>query len=501
MPNQRNQVPEGENPEIQAAEPESSIDIDVIELRLPCRSFRIRYKVAEAGEFSLTTEFLLRILRLVDGLPESSVGEFFGFSCDETRFVIDFVETQGFAKRTNGKIYLTDAGHRLFSGGDEPALFEVQSKQERFDFDLVSFAPADAFRMLDEFEFALPELSTTNPEGGEPASHLVLKAFKKFFQEFRLKRGGTRLEKQSLYTVDEVHADQRFSTLVPVTLSVRTDEPGLPEVSLLKWRSGAELEDRAAIVDRCANFAKEIRLRPDHVSEDAVKILGRIAPVQLMGLYKAGEFNAERFFKTAAKQAGELRVDRRTVRTVGQLWTDANRLRFAAALRYAMTTSSGPPPMQIWLRPSVPHWGITKRVSEMLAAVARQFTEVAEDGVVSVRSLVVGDDRRNMPFKHVFNGVVNLPPSSLPSGLEIFLVPGHIAYVAVHIPFGHAEGYPIPLGIISFDPEAVARVQVALSKILDTPLAVPYHCDWGAKDLVSSVQAALTPELKGASTV
>src|ERR1700728_224549 len=32
------------------------VDVNVIELRLPCRSFRIRYKVAEPGEFSMTTE-------------------------------------------------------------------------------------------------------------------------------------------------------------------------------------------------------------------------------------------------------------------------------------------------------------------------------------------------------------------------------------------------------------------------------------------------------------
>jgi hypothetical protein len=57
------------------------------------------------------------------------------------------------------------------------------------------------------------------------------------------------------------------------------------------------------------------------------------------------------------------------------------------------------------------------------------------------------------------------------------------------------RGYPIPLGIISFDSEVVGKAQAGLSKILETSLAIPYHCDWGAEDMVSSVQAALQAEV------
>jgi hypothetical protein len=473
-------------------EGENSIAVSVMELRLPCRSFRISYKVAEAGEFSLTTEFLLRMLRLLDGLLESSVAEFFGFTNDETHFVINVVENKGLVRRTNGKVFLTDAGHRLFIAGEEPTLFEVHSKQDRFDFDLLSFSPADTFRMLDEFEFELPELSISDAERGEHASDLVLKAFKKHFQEFRLKRGGARLEAQSLYTVDDAQAEQRFGTVVPVTVAVSINEPSLLETNLLNWRSGAELDDRAAIVHRCADFAKGIRVRADQLSIDAAGILAKFAPVQLVGLYKSGKLNAEAFFKATAKQAGELRIDRPTVRTIGQLWTDANRLRFASALKYAVTTlGNKPPAVQIWLRPSVPFWGTTKRVAEILMAVSRTFSEITENGVSSIRSVMVSDDRADGAFKHVFNGIVNLPVLDLPSGLEIFLVPGYVAYIAIHTPVGQSEGYPIPLGIISFDPETVTRGQAALSKILGTPLAIQRHCDWGAPDIIAGVRAAL----------
>lgn len=72
-------------------------------LRLPCRAFRISYKVAETGDFTLTNEFLLRLLRLLDGLPETSMSEFFGFTTDETQFIVNLVEDRGFTQRKNGR--------------------------------------------------------------------------------------------------------------------------------------------------------------------------------------------------------------------------------------------------------------------------------------------------------------------------------------------------------------------------------------------------------------
>jgi hypothetical protein len=465
------------------------VDVNVIELRLPCRSFRIRYKVAEPGEFSMTTEFLLRLLRLVNALPETTIGEFFGFTNDETRFIVDHVENQGYVRRSKGRVHLTDAGHGLFSESEEPALFEVSNKEERFDFDLISLAPSDQFRIFDDFEYRLPELSIEPMETGEQASAVVMRAFKRFFQEFRLKRGGTRLEKQSLYTVDFVNAEQRFSTLVPVTVSVRKDDPEFPEASVLEWRSGTELDDRSGIVQKCAEFVRSIQWRADQFAPSAISTCTRIAPSQLAGMVKDNHLNAEAFFKATLRQAGELRVDRQTVRVVGQLWTDPNRARFASALKYAIARSSSRPKMQFWLKPSIPHWGATRRVAGILGAVEKQLAETP-DG--AIRSILAGEGRVSR-FKTRFNGILTFPNSSLPSGLEIFLVPSHVVYVAVHSPLKHAEGYPVPIGIISFDSEVLSRAQAALFDILRVPGVSAHHCDWNAADMVVEAQAVLAP--------
>jgi hypothetical protein len=145
--------------------------------------------------------------------------------------------------------------------------------------------------------------------------------------------------------------------------------------------------------------------------------------------------------------------------------------------------------MQFWLKPSIPHWGATRRVAGILGAVEKQLAETP-DG--AIRSILAGEGRVSR-FKTRFNGILTFPNSSLPSGLEIFLVPSHVVYVAVHSPSKHAEGYPVPIGIISFDSEVLSRAQAALFDILRVPGVSAHHCDWNAADMVVEAQAVLAP--------
>lgn len=469
----------------------NSVDVNLIEARLPCRTFRIGYKVAETAEFSLTTEFLLRLSRLADGMQESAVSEFFGFTTDETRFIVDFVESAGYARRKNGRVYLTESGHALFSGGDEPALFEVRSKLERFDFDLIAVTPADRGRPLTPFEYAFPELELSNIEDQERLSKRIFKSFSRFFNEFRFKRGGSKLEKQTLYTIDDIQAEQRYSSTLPITITVRTDDPTFPETNLHAWRTGMELEDRATIVESCANLAKKIRIRADQVSPEVEEWFVDCASDQLSRYFKTGSFDTAAFFRATVRQAGELRIDRRTVRIIGSLWTEANRARLASALKYALAHSVQPPPMQFWVSPETPYWGMTPRLPEILDVVRRHFRTDEQD-IPYVRAVIVGEEAGIRPFKRLFDCVVNIESSPLSSGLEVFLLPAHVAYVAVHTPVGVKEGYPIPLGILSFDSNVVTRVQKLVAKLITGSPPPTLDCRWPSKHALEEIELALT---------
>ena len=470
------------------------VDVGVLQLRLPCRSFLISYKVAETGEFTLTTEFLLRLLRLVDGLPEPAIGEFFGFTAAETQFIVDVVESRGYTQRRSGRVYLTTGGHSLFLGAEEPSLFEISARQERFEFDLISFNPADQRTRLGEFENRLPELAVAATTDNVSTSEQVLRAFKRNFQVFLQRKGGPKLEKRRLYTVDAVNADQRFSVLVPVTLSVRVDDPSFVEADLFIWKTGTELDDRSSVVESCVDFVKGIRWRNEQIGVSAYDSLAEVAPVQFAGFTKGKVFEANRFFRAATRQVGNFRIDRQTVRTVGPIWTNANRTRYAAALQYAKPQLTAAPNFLIWIRPAVPYWGATTRLQDTLEAVHRHFADDGEGtAAATIKTLIVGpeDNRTAATMKHVFGGVVQTALTDLPGGLEMLIIPGLLAFVAVHCSLGGDEGFPIPLGIMSFDPSTVKRAQVEMSKLLAITRATQYHCGWGSNDVMGEVQTAL----------
>jgi hypothetical protein len=237
-------------------------------------------------------------------------------------------------------------------------------------------------------------------------------------------------------------------------------------------------------------LAKGIRFRRDQVGPNAKESLVHCAPEQTSRYVKNQVFDADSFFRATVRQAGELRIDRPTVRTVGHLWTDANRTRFASALKYAISRSSKAPALQLWLSSGLPYWGMTTRIQDILGAAARNVQQEEQDGG-SLRAILIGQESIPTAFNHVFNAVIHVADCDLPAGLEIFLLPQHVAYVALHTPIGHEEGYPVPVGILSFDPQVIGRVHEVVSKLLRTSYADSAYCDWSSNDVFAEIEAAL----------
>lgn len=145
--------------------------------------------------------------------------------------------------------------------------------------------------------------------------------------------------------------------------------------------------------------------------------------------------------------------------------------------------------MQIWLCPEIQNWGMTTRVQELLAATSKQFR--ASDGSEVKSMLIAG--RKFRSFKEVFNGILEVT-SDLPKGLEMFLVPNRLAYIAFHSPIGAKNGYPMPLGILSFAPDVVKRAQLYLQDHLASSRPVSAHADWSSGPVLDAVIRALTLE-------
>lgn len=269
--------------------------------------FRVSYKVAEQGKLSLTTEFMLRLLRAADDLREDGVAKFFGFNDEEARFAIDQAERFGYVERANGRVSLTAAGRNLFSaGGEEPALFQVVRKTDKVSFDLIAFAPVEPRRMLTKFEFALPELSVARLMRRQ-ASDRVKQSFKRNFRLIRPRRGGDA-QVNSLYTVDSIDAEKRFETVLPVKVSVRPENPTTPEADLLSWKTGGNLDELDAVLNACGNFIRGIEAHTDARSEAAAKELTVCAPDAASRFMRSGGFNWSAYFRMAIQRAGRLQI-------------------------------------------------------------------------------------------------------------------------------------------------------------------------------------------------
>jgi hypothetical protein len=465
------------------------VEIDAFDLRLPCRAFRVSYKVAEQGKLSLTTEFMLRLLRAADELREDGVAKFFGFNDEEARFAIDQAERFGYVERTNGRVHLTSAGHNLFAAGsDEPALFQVVRKTDKVSFDLISFAPTEPRRLLTKFEFALPELPIASLAEVGQASDRVKQSFQRNFRLIRPKRSGDS-QVNSLYTVDSIDAEKRFETVLPVKVSVRPENPTTPEADLLSWKTGGDLDEREAVLNACGNFVRSIEAQTDGKSEAAAKELVVCAPEAAGRLMRAGGFNWSAYFRIAIQRAGRLQIDRQTVSVVGRVWVDANRERLARAAEYSLRREGPRPAMIIWIKPAVANWGFTTKFVEILNGLRHAFQDVP-GGNGKLKVLLAGEAVHDA-FKHACDVTVRVPSRALAPDLEVLLVPGRLCVVLAHSPVETTRGFPIPMGIVSFEPAVVRRAHELATTLLSGPGVAIQHSSGNSEDAFADIDRAL----------
>ena len=78
------------------------------------------------------------------------------------------------------------------------------------------------------------------------------------------------------------------------------------------------------------------------------------------------------------------------------------------------------------------------------------------------------------PPRHVvksFDRVALRPEGTIPSSIEILLVPQRVVAVTVHAPVVEGRGFPIPIGFLSFEPTVVRRAHRYLETELPRQLS------------------------------
>lgn len=356
---------------------------------------------------------------------------------------------------------MTDAGRGLFSvGSDEPQIFQVEERMERVGFDLISFALQDR-TPLDRFEFELSELSI-NPDVVALSSRRIPDSFQRHFTEIAVRRNSSAPTRKALYSIDNVVADERFLAVLPVTLRSTAGRSAVAEPDLGAWRPAHELQDRAKVVTAVVNFIEQLKVAKRSSDEDSYQVLLDLAPDFLKDFARRDGLAVERYFREGILRAGEFRSDRPTVPLVGPLFTKSNNRRLFEALGHAM--QSAPPEIWpdtfYWRIPQQPGWGMTRVLPATLKSIALKLGGRGAVENARVQGVAVTNGKPPRYIDCAFESCIESNQvSAFPAALEMLWVPGMVVAVLVHLPVLSTTGFAVPLGLLSFDPAVVSRVE------------------------------------------
>jgi hypothetical protein len=436
----------------------------MLDLTLPCRRFVVEHKVAEVGKVSVTAEFLLRFVRSMGTCTEEAAQTFFGYSRREMAYVLNEVEEAAYLQRSDGRLSLTASGHGLFRPGtDEPLIYDVERKTARVGFDLISLAPSDR-RPLSFFEQRLPELPLLNQEQVSSATEKVPTSFRRHFREFAPRFDPTATARRTLYSIDSVTAEERFSNLVRVNLVSSGLKPTQAEIDLSEWRSEYELSDREDVGRAVIGIVEKLTIARREDDPDAYRLLVELAPEYLKEWTRKDGLSVQRFYRHAFTSHGDIRADRPTSPVVGSLFTPENARRLFEAASYGLRKAKRPALGLLWVIPQTPMWGSTSVLPEIIDQLREKTIRANEDLAHRrpVEAVALTAGRPEPWLKEAFNGCNASDSLVFPGGFEMLLVPNAVVAAVVHAPIGAQSGLAVPLGFVSFDQRVIERAMTLL---------------------------------------
>ncbi|MDX1146841.1 hypothetical protein GOL39_30365 [Sinorhizobium medicae] len=451
--------------EVASAEEDVRIDLHTYDVLLPCRRYEISYKVALLGSISPTLEFLVRLLKSVDGIDEDEARSFFGYSRTEMEYVLSEGVAPGYVERRDSRLWLTTAGEGLFSeGGDEPAIFAVERRRKEYGFDQLSLSPERCIA-LDRLEMLLPDLSVDNPFGGGNPSRSVGERFRYFFRELG-DRQEKRSKRRSLYSIDGVVPSDRYQIPVRIKVYCQTSSPTVPEIDLSSWRPDQELSDRPEVEKAVGEFVASLGSN-SNPEADAHHFLMQLAP-DFYAEYRLarGDLSTRRYWRYAASHQGEIRTDRKTIPMIGSLTTKDNMEKFFRLVDIGLRDRE-PPDLVISVSPQAKHWGATSLLRDTNQFVRQKLRSEGEDGSHEPDVICLAPGKPAKYLSEIFETVVGLDINDIPRAIEFYFIPGVAVVALTHAPFGVPIGIAAPLGFASFDAEVLERTaQVILDGVV-----------------------------------
>ena len=174
---------------------------------------------------------------------------------------------------------------------------------------------------------------------------------------------------------------------------------------------------------------------------------------------------------------------------VGRAWVEANKERIARAAEYSLKRQGQRPPMILWVKPAGQYWGLTTKFAEIVEGLRHAFRDLP-GGDGKIRVLLAGESVPEV-FKNACDVTVHVPSRALAPDLEVLLVPGRLCVVLAQSPVESPQGFPIPMGVISFEPAVVRRAHEIVTTILSGPGVALLHCSGNGGTVFTDIDESL----------
>ncbi|CAO3456050.1 hypothetical protein [Azospirillum argentinense] len=454
------------------------IEINCLDVRVPCRVYNLRLKVAAETRLPLAVEFLLRLLHDVETFTEADIADFFGFTTEERNYLISQTEREGYIERRYDQIQLTRRGRGVFDGDDGRAsLGKIEVRHDRQILDLVSFQPAWPVPIR-AFERGLPLLKVVDEASVSAPEAKVRAVVPRLFRENQIARAKNDQDFVEIYSIDDIQARDRVWALQRVSVRLSEDDMVVPDLGF----NAADQRDREDIIAACVEHVKSTR-HSDASSAASFHHLNDCAPNYFGTFFAhANGFDVLAFIQHASMQSMTLK-DTATLRIVGTAWTRANRVHIKHAIIEAMTAIPERPfpKSAIWWKPSVPDWGCANAFKDVLDIFqecyghsasnrdrSRDGRNRAEGADFNTILIAQNDGNVTKQFAPLFGTILTHDGAqSIPPSLELLVVPNAFFLVLAHVPLQRDGGYPVPIGVISYAPDLVRNAHRLLATLAD----------------------------------
>jgi hypothetical protein len=437
--------------------------LGVYDCLLPCRLFDVTYKAAVPKNFSVLSEFVLRLIKATGEIDENDIGNYFGLNHRELSYVLVELDEAGYLTRGDGQVCLSAAGEQLFTHDSPiPKIFAVEELSKQVGIDLISLCLEER-KSLTFAELRFPELAILDAPAASSAGDKVISLFSRNFSQFSSSATGRWQDRPILYSVDGATPLSRFSATVRINIGSKPRSPTSAEINLSDWGDEYQIEDRVDILRTVQDFAKTLYISRSDDAERSFEVLTTTATEFLAEWTRSDGLAIRRYYNECLGRVGEVRSDRKTIPVLGSLFVKENLRRLLDQLKYASTPDHSPKSI-FWIAPNVPHWGATRNLSEIVATLQDRYGEIDNSPDV------IGVCAKNAEWvlSRVFDKTIDNEKLGVPRGLEVLLIPDVLCSVIVHEPLEAPRGLPVPLGYISRDSKVIERTRKLLSDLGST---------------------------------